>query len=286
MRVPGIKYVQGRNSYSPSTKYAIAIHNTSNDASAANEASYATRRTDGTSSHFYVDEKEIIQSLDTVNRAGHAGSTNGNRNAIAVEVTGVNSKTRQWWLDNVNWKQLAYALATVCRAHGIPVRRVSVAEMKANPQVRGFYSHNDMRLAWGGTTHTDPGDNFPWDKLLAEVAVALSGPSEGEAVVADSEFHVGAANGPFLTQGNPGFAGQQRDTALAFAWQASAEAKEVAEQVLAIVKELKTELALVKADVAELKAREVPAPGGITNVGTLYVDVKPRSEDPSIQKAL
>jgi hypothetical protein len=33
---------------------------------------------------------------------------------------------------------------------------------------------------------------------------------------------------PFLTQGNPGYTGQQRDTALAFAWQASVEANKAA----------------------------------------------------------
>lgn len=183
MRVSGIKYIQGRNSYSPSQKYGIAIHNTSNDASAANEASYATRRPDGISAHLYADGVEVIQSLDTVNRAGHAGSTNGNYNAVAVEITGVNAKSRAWWIANVNWSQLGNALAQVCKFYGIAVRRASVSEMKSNPKVKAFYSHNDMRLAWGGTTHTDPGDNFPWDVLFAAVNAALgaSTPTEGDA---------------------------------------------------------------------------------------------------------
>lgn len=269
MKVSGIRYVQGRNSYSPSTKYGIAIHNTANDASAANEASYATRRTDGVSSHFYADGKEVIQSLDTVNRAGHAGSTNGNYNAVAVEITGVNAKSRQWWLDNVNWSELGYVLAQVCKAYGISVRRASVAEMKSNPRVKAFYSHNDMRLAWGGTTHTDPGDNFPWDRLLAEVTLAiLGGVKEGGNMA--SEFHTGEASGPFLTQGSPGYAGQQRDTALAFAWQASVESAEVAREIKALVSSMKADLAQVKADVAELKAR--PAGSVQQNVIKLTVE--------------
>lgn len=173
MRVSGIKYIQGRNSYSVSQKYGIAIHNTSNDASSADEASYATRRTDGVSTHFYADDTEVIQSLDTANRAGHAGSSNGNYNAVAVEITGVNAKTRDWWISNVNWKELGRVLAEVCKFYGIAVRRATVAEMKSNPKVKAFYSHNDMRLAWGGTTHTDPGDNFPWDVLFASVNQAM-----------------------------------------------------------------------------------------------------------------
>lgn len=175
MIVPGIKHVPGRNDYSDrdGQKYGIAIHNTSNDASASGEASYATRRTDGVSAHFYVDDREVIQSIDTKYRTGHAGSTTGNENAVSVEITGTNSKSRQWWIANVAWDDLGRVLAAVCRAYGIDPRRASVAEMKANPKVRAFYSHDDMRRAWGGTTHTDPGSNFPWDYLFASVKQAM-----------------------------------------------------------------------------------------------------------------
>lgn len=176
MRIPGVRYVQGRNSYTDAdgTKYGVAIHNTSNDASAAAEASYAQRRTDGISSHLYADGAEVIQSLDTDARAGHAGSAEGNGNAVAVEIRGVNGWTRQQWLDRVAWDKLGAALAQVVRKYGISVRRASVAEMKANPKVRAFYSHDDMRRAWGGTTHTDPGPNFPWDRLFQAVTAALN----------------------------------------------------------------------------------------------------------------
>lgn len=176
MRVPGIPYVQGRNGYSDSdgTKTGIAIHNTSNDATAEQEASYATRRTDGISAHFYVDSNSIVQSLDTNARAGHAGSSEGNQNAVAVEITGVNAWTRQQWLDRVAWDKLGAVLAVVCKRYGIQVRRASVSEMKSNPKVKAFYGHNDMRLAWGGTSHTDPGPNFPWDRLFAAVNAALN----------------------------------------------------------------------------------------------------------------
>lgn len=175
MRVSGIPFVQGRNSYDDrdSLKFGIAIHNTSNDAPATGEAAYATRRVDGTSSHFYVDRLVVIQSLDTSVKAGHAGSREGNDNAVAVEIVGTNSKPRQWWLDNVCWDKLGVVLAQVVRQYGIAVRRASVAEMKTNPKVRAFYSHDDMRRAWGGTTHTDPGPAFCWDRLFEAVNTAL-----------------------------------------------------------------------------------------------------------------
>ncbi|MFE0592731.1 N-acetylmuramoyl-L-alanine amidase [Micromonospora echinospora] len=176
MKVPGVPFVQGRNSYDDrdGQKFGIAIHATDNTASAEAESVYATRRTDGVSSHFYVDVDSIVQSLDTTARAGHAGSSTGNENAIAVEITGRSSSSRQWWLENVAWDRLAEVLAVVCQHYDIEPRRATVAEMKANPKVRAFYGHNDMRLAWGGTTHTDPGTNFPWDHLLTKVEQALN----------------------------------------------------------------------------------------------------------------
>lgn len=188
MRALGVPYVQGRNSYpdADGMKFGIAIHNTSNDASAEDEASYATRRTDGVSAHFYADSDSIIQSLDTDAKAGHAGSRIGNENAVAVEITGFNGWTRQQWLDRVAWGKLGAVLAQVCRRYGVVVRRASVTEMQANPKVRAFYGHDDMRRAWGGTDHTDPGGNFPWDHLLAAVNQALG--ADGGATTGDDEM--------------------------------------------------------------------------------------------------
>lgn len=200
MKVPGIPYVQGKNVYTDADgkKYGIAIHNTSNDASDENEASYAKRRTDGISSHFYCDKDSVTQSIDTKDRCGHAGSNNGNQNAISVEITGANAKSRQWWIDNVAWDKLAYALAYVIKndpnLKDFQVRRATVSEMKSNPKVKAFYSHDDMRRAWGGTTHTDPGPNFPWDHFLASVKKALTG-SSGVSM---------AINAMFCAQGDKG----------------------------------------------------------------------------------
>lgn len=189
MKVPGLLYIQGRNQRASSRKYAIAIHNTSNArlASARDEASYATRRTDKIGSHLYADKRETIQSVDTAFGVNHAGSGNGNNNAVAVEVVGVNTKSRQWWIENVNWESLGYALAEICKYYDIPVRRCTVAEMKKNPQCKGFYSHNDMRLAWGGTSHTDPGDNFPWDVLFQAINRHLKPSTEGDGDLTPDE---------------------------------------------------------------------------------------------------
>lgn len=180
MKVPGIPFHQGRNQYSDrdGKKFGIAIHNTSNTASDTAESLYADHRTDGTSSHFYVDKDSVTQSIDTNYRVGHAGSYEGNEHAIAFEITGTNDKSREWWLNNVAWSKLAYVISYMLKHDpdlaNFQIRRASVSEMKANPRIKAFYSHNDMRLAWGGTTHTDPGPNFPWDKLIASVKAAMN----------------------------------------------------------------------------------------------------------------
>jgi hypothetical protein len=173
MIVPWITYIQGRNDYTDTDglKFGVGVHNTSNlSASAYDEAMNATHRTDGVSAHFYVDDVQIIQSIDTMDRTGHAGSQIANENAISVEITGVNSWTRDQWLNNVNWPELCKVLALLCDTYSIALRRASVQEMKNNSRVRAFYGHDDMRQAWGGTDHTDPGPNFPWDHMFAETS--------------------------------------------------------------------------------------------------------------------
>lgn len=179
MRVPFIPYVQGLNDYvdGDGTKYGLAFHNTSNDASDTEEASYATRRPDGISAHVYVDHNSATQSIDTADKTGHAGSTQGNENAISFELTGANGWTRAQWLANINWALLGRVCASIIRHHwsdgSFQVRRASVAEMRANPKIKAMYGHDDMRLAWGGTTHTDPGPGFPWDHLALVIKAAL-----------------------------------------------------------------------------------------------------------------
>lgn len=153
-------------------KWYIAVHNTSNTASAEDEADYARRRTDNISSHYYADADTIIQMLDTKLQAWHAGSTQGNQHAISYEFTGLNSWTREKWLANVDWDKAARQMARDCKAHDIDAKTLTIAQMN-DGRSTGIVTHDQMRRAWGGTTHTDPGPNFPMDHLLAKVRAEL-----------------------------------------------------------------------------------------------------------------
>lgn len=153
-------------------KRYITVHATANDASARAEASYAKRRTDGTSSHYYADDHEVVQSLDTDWRAHHVGSREGNDAGISWEFTGDTRWSRATWLEKIDWERAAAQIARDCREHHIDVAHLTVDQLRAGT-LTGFHTHNQARLAWGHTTHTDPGTGFPMDHLLNLVRRAL-----------------------------------------------------------------------------------------------------------------
>jgi hypothetical protein len=175
---PGLNYTRDSKGEPLHTaKKYIVIHNTSNphDASARDEASYAKRRPDGVSSHFYADVVGVLQSLDTDWRAQHAGSKAGNDGGISYEITGKNHYSRDWWLANVNWAILARSIAASCRNHRIEPQTLDLIQVKAGT-VTGIITHDQARQAWGGTDHTDPGPGFPLDHLINLVRYELNPP--------------------------------------------------------------------------------------------------------------
>jgi hypothetical protein len=130
------------------------------------------------SAHYCVDNTSVVQCVLLKDSAWTVGNRPGNNRGINWEFSGFARQTREQWLDPFGLAMFAQA-APIIRSdmarYGIPVRRCSVADLKAFRP--GITSHNDLRLAFGGTTHTDPGPNFPWDVFLStleEDDVALS----------------------------------------------------------------------------------------------------------------
>lgn len=71
------------------TPKGICIHNTANDANAANEISYMQNNNNEVSFHIAVDDTQAIQGIPLNRNAWHAGdggNGEGNRNYIAVEI--------------------------------------------------------------------------------------------------------------------------------------------------------------------------------------------------------
>lgn len=136
---------------------------------AENTANYFATLPDGrsVSSHYCVDNDSVVQCVKLADTAYTVGNRPGNYRGINWEFSGFASQTREQWLDQFGVDMFAQA-APYIRAdavkYDIPLVRRTVDELQA--KLPGVTSHNDLRLAFGGTTHTDPGPNFPWDYFM------------------------------------------------------------------------------------------------------------------------
>lgn len=93
MAIPVVQNLVSTSKYGIKCPYAmtptrIVVHNTANDASAANEIAYMIGNNAECSFHFAVDDKEVIQGIPLNRNAWHAGDGNGagNRQGIGIEI--------------------------------------------------------------------------------------------------------------------------------------------------------------------------------------------------------
>ncbi|WP_052344282.1 peptidoglycan recognition protein family protein [Bacillus ndiopicus] len=70
------------------TPQFITVHNTANDASAANEIAYHNRNDNQVSYHVAIDDQEVIQCVPFNRNAWHCGDGqgDGNRKSIGIEI--------------------------------------------------------------------------------------------------------------------------------------------------------------------------------------------------------
>jgi hypothetical protein len=162
-------YTRGR----PGRPLWIVIHDMEaheTPTTAENTAQYFATGAGGrsVSSHYCADNNSIVQCVLLDDTAWTVGNSQGNGRGINWELSGFASQTREQWLDPFGVAMLglcAPIMVSDAARYGIPLRRCTVDELKAGRP--GITSHNDLGLAFGGTDHTDPGPNFPWDYLLA-----------------------------------------------------------------------------------------------------------------------
>jgi N-acetyl-anhydromuramyl-L-alanine amidase AmpD len=136
---------------------------------AENTAIYFSNPPDGrnVSSHYCVDNNSIVQCVLLKDSAWTVGNRPGNNRGINWELSGFASQSRNQWLDDFGiamFNIMVPIITSDAQKYGIPLERRTVDELKSWKP--GITSHNDLRLAFGGTTHTDPGANFPWDYFL------------------------------------------------------------------------------------------------------------------------
>jgi len=64
-------------------------------------------------------------------------------------------------------RRAAVLVAGLCLAYDVPIERISPGEARSGHG--GIMGHNDVRDAWGQTSHWDPGPHFPWKDFMGMV---------------------------------------------------------------------------------------------------------------------
>lgn len=142
----------------------VVIHTTENTAGtpAENVANYQITSESG-SYHVLVDTtgKRLRENTDDW-VTWSTGNDAGNRYGLNLSFVAQAGWTRAQWLAQ---DKMLRAGATVvrywCDTHNIPMTQV-------DGKSRGICGHGDLRI-YGGTDHTDPGGNFPWDVFIGYV---------------------------------------------------------------------------------------------------------------------
>lgn len=128
----------------------------------------------GASYHAVADTDCVRPAVDDDWVAYSAAGAN--HNGVHICIPGRASQTREQWVDTNSRPQIRRVAEWCADKHlelGIPIRKLTVDQVKAGES--GICSHLDVSLAFKKSTHTDPGVNFPWDVLLADIAALLGG---------------------------------------------------------------------------------------------------------------
>lgn len=173
-QIPGIPYGPAPRTAAVASALAwpprlVVIHDTSNTASAADEAHYAATRTDAqaswTSAHAYVDGGGPLGSCP-LNRQAWAAYSYANANGIHIEMCGMNAGTPNA-VPAGTIAITARLVAQLCDLAGIPKVKLSPAQVAAG--ARGVCGHWDITQGLHVGTHDDPGPAFDWAAFMQAV---------------------------------------------------------------------------------------------------------------------
>jgi len=122
----------------------IVVHNTANDASAANEVAYMIRNNDKVSFHYAIDDKEIIQGIPENRNAWHAGdgaNGQGNRKGLSIEICYSKSGGKRF--------EEAEKLAAKFIAYKLKEKGWGIDKVKKHQDFSGKYCpHRTLDMGW------------------------------------------------------------------------------------------------------------------------------------------
>lgn len=88
-------------------------------------------------------------------------------------------QTRHQWLFEGESRDFIRAFAkAIVWGHGrfgVPLVRVTEADLRRNPRARGYTDHVAVNNVWHQSDHGDLGSEFPWDVLAADIATIIEG---------------------------------------------------------------------------------------------------------------
>jgi hypothetical protein len=183
-------FTPGRRSGSPTH---IVIHTTESPREPGGElnvASWLSRTDYRASAHYVIGTERTLLTVDLADTAWGVGSA-GNATGVQLELIGYASHDRDEWLQPDGRLLLCRAAALAAAlsvTYDIPLRRVETQGLLDG--VAGVAGHHAYTQAFGGSTHTDPGEGFPWDSFLAQAASMLeqartSGPLQEDVLKPD-----------------------------------------------------------------------------------------------------
>lgn len=169
-------YTKGRKAGQPTVIFIHTTEGSEGRTSAEDGAANDKRRTDGTSTHFFVDQDSTVQCVPTTDEA-HAAREHGNDVGIQIEVCGRAGQSAAQWQDAASQGAIRQAarVAVLLRKKypgRFPLVNLTPAQLRTGGH--GFAEHKDATLAWPSDkgTHTDPGPLFPWAELFALIRAA------------------------------------------------------------------------------------------------------------------
>lgn len=146
----------------------IVIHTTENDATtkATDVAAWQISSQTG-SYHAIADRRQVVRCNTRDWATWSSGNDQGNRQGMNLSFVARAAWSRQQWLAESDMlKRGARVAARWSHEMSVPV-------VKTDGTERGYCGHGDLRK-FGGTTHTDPGPNFPWDAFLGMVRIEIN----------------------------------------------------------------------------------------------------------------
>lgn len=135
------------------------------------------------SAHYYVDADSTIQGV--LERDTAFAAPGANADGIQIEHAGYAKQNAADWGDAYSLAMLrdqsAPLMAGICARHGIPIRHLTDAQLRAGEA--GIIGHVQASRVYKLSSHWDPGTSFPWDEYLTWVRNAAANRNAPASIV-------------------------------------------------------------------------------------------------------